>query len=782
MIENKKKPVIERIRSRYIELIHAKPKMVIALFLCISLLLGMNAVKVTKDNSFESMFPKDDPALTYNNAIKDLFNLRDRLIISVNDQKTILNAGHLSVVDSITCFLESLKDIEKVRSLTNFSDIYLDDESLESYNPYDSVVSVAQFSNYLNNNAIVNGGIVSKNHTSAFIFAQPAFPMEDNKKAVALYEEVHAYIVGIKKKIGLDIRLSGFPVVVPMMSKYMSADIKKMLPVVIICIIAILFLNFRNATGVFLPLLEVVFSLLWTFGLMGIMGSKISVIGISIPIILLSYGISDDLFFLLEYKKYLKKYDKITALKKAMRSLFLPHIFTSVTSVIGFVSFSITDLSAIRDFGLYTAFGIIASLLFSMFFVPALLILLPEGVMEPKFQRWSIGAFKPLRTMHIFELAFTISKKRLVYTGITLVILALVGALAQNVIVRHSAIEFFSKNTELRQADDFMNAHGGGTAQFNIVFEDDSGVLKTEAFLSALSALQSELKQVAEISYTLSPVNYIERMNYLNNNRNKEYLRIPKENAAISQLFLLYEMADWTLLENVLQRDYSSANMIVLMNQNHTIAFEKVRGIIDSYIQKNSVLSTVSVQYAGFANINLMMIEKVVASLRFSILLSLGPIFLFLWAAYRSSFFALVALFPIVLSIATMFALMSLFNIPLNLVTCLISGIVLGMGIDFSIHLVSKIRMLMDEGESLSKGEGILLLIEGVKGCEKVILYNVCTLSIGFSVLMISNFLPLKHLGLLLVSTLLIGAFLVLFFVPSLVSLFKKIPLIYNPE
>ena len=166
--------------------------------------------------------------------------------------------------------------------------------------------------------------------------------------------------------------IAGVPYVKQMITRYMEQDITRLTPITFILIVFILICSFRSLRGVVLPLLTVLLSLGWTIGLMGLAGEPMTLISSVLPPLLMAVGSAYGIHVLVENRdQSVSGGDGPAIAIRTMERVGLPVILTGLTTIVGFLSLSVSGIPAIRALGLFSAFGILCSTIISITLVPA---------------------------------------------------------------------------------------------------------------------------------------------------------------------------------------------------------------------------------------------------------------------------------------------------------------------------------------------------------------------------------------------------------------------------
>ncbi|PKL18835.1 MAG: hypothetical protein CVV49_04010 [Spirochaetae bacterium HGW-Spirochaetae-5] len=179
---------------------------------------------------------------------------------------------------------------------------------------------------------------------------------------------------------GLNSIIQGVPVINKYLSDYMHRDLVNFLPPIFVVILIVFFLNFRSARGVFLPLVTLILSDIWVIGLMGHLGFKLTMLGASLPSLIVAVGSSYSIHIVNQYyidQRVSRQSDKSEGLRMSMSHISVTVILAGLTTFLGFASLMTNQVTAIRDWGLFSALGVLSAVIISTSLIPAIMMLLP---------------------------------------------------------------------------------------------------------------------------------------------------------------------------------------------------------------------------------------------------------------------------------------------------------------------------------------------------------------------------------------------------------------------
>jgi len=637
-------------------------------------------------------------------------------------------------------------------------------------------------------NEMFINGLVSQDSSGTVILAELAFYYDDHlEMAYQVFEKLEALAKPYKGPE--DIRLAGVPMVNVYTSNYMGGDMAKLTPIVILLVMLVMYLSFRMLKGVFIPISVVLVALVWTLGVMGLVGRPITLVVSFMPVMLIAIGIADGIHLITEYKiLYAKFRDRHRAILETMQQLTWPVILTSLTTMAGFASIATSSLRSIRDFGIYTTVGVFAAMVFSLTFIPAALKLMKP----PKISASKEKEAKNRLTLGLEWFGnFAVSHRRWVY--VTAVALAAISVVAISQITVGSAmVGMFQEDSEIVQASNMLNEKFGGTEVMNIVIDTKTkDGLKDPEVLGKISALQDTLESLPIVGYTTSLADYVKRINFVMNNNDPAYNRIPRKTEIvtetdwverngkevetkrqvrqsgrdqIAQYVLLYENAGGDDLEKLADFDYSKVNIVVMIRGDFTPELKKVKQKAEAFAAANFG-SSAEVTYAGCSALCIVADNLIIPGQLKSLGIAFVVVLLLLSLIFRSFKYGLIGLLPMVLTVLIVFLLIGTFGIYLDAVMAIIASIVLGIGVDYSVHFLSRYKQLRNEGTDFKEA-----IRETLDTSGRAIVFNSVAVAIGFLVLLLSSFWPVINMGWIVSANMILSALLTLILLPAILS------------
>jgi len=501
----------------------------------------------------------------------------------------------------------------------------------------------------------------------------------------------------------------------------------------------------------------------------------------------MAVGVADGIHILSRYYDALLEQPDISATDAvliAMREMWQPVIFTSLTTAAGFLSFLTAVMLPFRYFGVFTAVGVLAAMVFSLTFFPAMLSLLPPKVsrgLRTQMRRSGDLAATGWAAHMLSRLGRGVARRPLT-VWIPAVIVAgasLIGA--QQIVVDSSSIRMLDPHSPVRLGDESLREKFQGTLPLYIAIEGHApDLLKDPVLLEQLDRLQAVAEQDPIVGGSLSIAEYIKRMHRVMNEDRPEMEVVPTSRELIAQYLLLYAFSgDPDDFDEVVDYDYQHANVMVYLRTDSTQQIQRVIERIQEFAVREFGRQTrqeasngqfqespfvrfgmwlvgmrptrigwetdqgFRIGFAGNGYINNRFNELIVSGQVSSLVTSLGAVFLLSTLMFRSLIAGLINVLPISLVMLFSFGLLGLLDIPLETGKAFAASIVIGVGIDYTIHFLNKYRINVQTGQL--NPEQITVATMATSG--KAIFFNALVVIGGFLVFLTSNFRPNFYLG-----------------------------------
>jgi predicted RND superfamily exporter protein len=490
---------------------------------------------------------------------------------------------------------------------------------------------------------------------------------------------------------GIEVTLSGNPVVFATVLDVLSLFLLIIPPIVIFLLVATFYATIGDLRLSVLAILPAGLGSLWTFGLIFGLGREVDIVTVIVPIFVIVMGSADGLHFVTHFQEETGA-DSVSRVRSALQEVGTPMILTTISTAAGFLSLLITDVQPIRQLGLFTAVGIVFAGIISFFALPALISRIQ---VEPKHHRALLG---PRLTRGLKTLVRT-RTPAIVLTGAILIFAAI---FVPRLEVDSDQLFFFKDNDPIRQAFEKTEELFGGATPLigEFVFDPSAGPEQLAEIGAAADALEQqsgirEVFSIADLADALPP---------------EQLQAVLTEQVALPVGDLVSEDG---LRFLVFPADFTTDDL------QSWLAFadesDQIRVLTGMPIVWDEIARLVLQAQVG---------SVIVAYILVAVMLAV---------AYRRLWETIVSLVPITLTILAVLGFVAASGIQLNLLTAVISSIVIGVGIDYSIHYIAAIDYARPAGDGY--------VLRAIDRAGRPIVANALGIAIALSALWLS---PLK--------------------------------------
>jgi predicted RND superfamily exporter protein len=700
--------------------------------------------KSEMETNLDKYMPDKHPAFVYSNEAEDWFNIKDGIIIAIENPDGIYHTETLQKVKDLTKRLQKMKEIEKsdVTSLYTADNIVGTEDGMDVKAFFKRVPKteeeLAALQAKVSANEMISGKLVSLDEKVTVIVARigdDVFSQEFYLRLLDLAKEFEG-----KENV----YIAGRPIVEGTMAVLGPADMKKMVPIVFLVIIIVLFALLRNFKSTFLILAVVSFSSIWAFGLMAAVGIPIYAVSTMIPVMLIAIGVAYGIHLyshLHMFQLENPETDRMTAVKDMIKEMWNPVLMAAITTAVGFVSLLTSQVYPIKYFGVFSAFGVLVAFILTILVIPAGILLF--GLPKVKVKTENKSKSSTTQTMAFRISDFFVAHKWQTYF-VTFIFIALSIFGMTKVWIDSSFLEKFEKDSDIVLTDAFINKNFGGTSTLNVILESNvPDAFKQPQAVKQLLVMQDDVENSLDIvgdSFSLS--DYLKRMNKVMHADDDAFNTIPESSDMIAQYLLLYEMSgDPENLWQVVTDDFQKVNLTFQLKSDNSKALDSAIDIVEKYRSDFEELG-IDMNYAGSGYKAFVFTDLILKGQVSSLLMSLVIVVILLGFIFKNYKLGFIGAIPIVITTFISFGIMGLFNIPLSSTTALISSIAIGIGIDYAVHFIDRYRIYAE-----STGDKKLTMQHTMYHSGRAILFNAVVVIAGFMVLLASVFPPNRTLG-----------------------------------
>ena len=780
------------------------------------------------DASSDALLIEGDPDLKYLREVNETYGSKDFLVLtyapvsSFTEKETILNLQllkskieKLTWVDSVITVIDVplLKSTDEglMERLKNYKTLAYPE--IDRERGFDEIINSPIYKDYVISKDGKTSGIVvylkKDERLAEYIKIKDKYYEQSNevgftkeeklnyKKFIKEYEDYknlynirnHQNITEIRDVISkygenAKIHLGGIPMIADDMMGYIKSDIVVFGIGVFVFIVLTLWFIFRNFKWVIMPLLGCATSVIIMIGLLGSIGWKVTVISSNFIALMLILNMAMNIHLTVRFLQLKKEFPNLTkneAVFEASKKMMLPILYTALTTICAFLSLVLSDIKPIIDFGLMMTLGLIVSFLVTFLLLPSLISLLASeneiGLKdtEKSLITSTLGTFTKNNEIIIFGSTFLI------------IIFSIIGILKLE--VENSFINYFNKETEIYKGMKKIDDDLGGTTPLNIILKFPSNIKEAKSESDEFDEWDEENKDNAEDKskywFTRDKMDKIIKVH--------DYLDSLPEIGKVLSFGSILRVA-----EDLNNKELQSLEIAVLFSK---IPEEIKKEIVSPYIsvekdearvsvrikdslkdlRRNDLIEKINSELNTKLGLNkeefklvgvLILFNNLLQSLFKSQILTLGivilGIFLMFFILFRNTTLSLIGVVPNFLAAFFILGIIGLLEIPLDMMTITIAAITIGIAVDNSIHYIYRFK---EEFQKINNYNKTLDRCHKTVGIA--ILNTSITIVFGFSILVLSNFIPTIYFGMFTGIAMLLAMISVLTLLPKLILTYK---------
>ena len=555
----------------------------------------------------------------------------------------------------------------------------------------------------------------------------------------------------------------GMPLVSEALAKFTEKDFTRLPPITFLLIAMILFCLFRKLRYIFIPLTCVGLALTWTFGFMALLGIPLSMLTMMVPVFLIAVGTAYCLHIISEYIACQEGSDSpADVTTRTFSYIAFPTFLAVLTTIIGLGSLFINRITMIREFALFSCFGMVSILIIALTFLPAVMSLLPASAKAQKKKAGISPLFKRFVDF-IVDLNLNHQKVTLSIIGV-IVLICLVGIL--RIRVETNPVGYLKENTEVKRNFDDIYQHLSGSFPINVAMENpEANYFEDPDHLADIARLQEFLEKLPGVDKTVSFADYLMLINYSLNHFEPPSYVLPQEGFEVRMAINNFAtILGEDMLTRFMSSDFSKTNILLLTHISSSKDFLQIRDKIIDHV-KNNFSKDLNWKVTGLGMTIAVSSDQLTIGQIKSLSITMVLVFAIMFALFLSSKVGLIALVPNIFPIIINFGIMGWFGVELSIVTSLIASIAIGLAVDDTIHYL--VRYNREFKTDLDEKRAIKDTLTHV---GRPITFTTITICVGFSVFIFSSFKPTAIFGVMMVITSLAALVGDLIVLPSLIQ------------
>jgi len=822
-----------KLTNFYDKAIIEKPYFSLLVVLSLIFFFSLSIPNFKMDASADSLVLENDQALKYHRATSARYGTEDFVVITFKPFKGIYNNDSLSILDNLSKEIKSNVDnVSEVLTILDvpllnspqigFSDLGNEQRTLRTEGVDLDLVRKEFLTSPLYKNLLMSNDSTTTVLVVYFSKDAKYFDLLNKRNSlreIRLQRELSFDEQGLLKTSELDFKnysvkysakekenikkirqviskykknasmfLGGVPMITSDMTDFIAQDIKKFGLGVFIFLVLILFLIFKSIRWVIIPLFGCIASVIFVSGLSGFIDWRITVISSNFAAILLIITMSMTIHLAVRFRELKSKnkdQDNKNIVKETIHYMFIPCVYTSLTTIVAFASLVVSGIRPVIDFGHMMTLGITSAFIITFVVFPTILLILPNEHVQEKNDL----------TRNITNSFASFSIKNYIKIILIALLVFIVSAFGISKIkVENRFIDYFHSDTEIYQGMLEIDKQLGGTTPFDVIIDkplkknDDDLDLDLDEDFDDLSELLGDEEEIKGYWLTNPNLKEIEKIH--------DFLELQPETGKVLSLATLYKLAKGLndneplsdlqvgAIKDSLSKDVKKVLLDPYLSQNEEQTRITLR-VIDSdknlnrkeFIERIENFLSDEMGYVKdrFNTTNMLVLyNNMLQSLFSSQIQTIGFVFISIMfmfiVLFRSFYLAILAIVPNILPATLVLGFMGLKSIPLDLMTITIAAISVGIAVDNTIHYIIRFKREFSQHKNYSK---TVQICHGSIG--KAMYYTSSIIVIGFSILSLSNFIPTIYFGLLTGLAMLAALLASLTLLPALLIIFKPL-------
>lgn len=791
------------------EIVLDHPKRTLAALGVVAVFFFFHIFQFYLDASADSLVLEHDDSLEYYRSVRAVYGSDDYLILTYTPKAELFTP---EVLADIKLLRDKIAAIEHVESVTSILDVplvasppmTLEEVSKSPRTLADKDIDLALAKQELLNSPLYRDLLVSRDGTTAVILInfgwdetyfsllgqrnylrKIRFKRDFTEQEEKLLKEVSSLFEGYSRQFlaqqarnitkirhymdqhrgRAEVFLGGVPMIISDSMAYIQSDLLRFGGLVLGCIAFLLAVFFKRLCFVVLPLLTSLLVTLIMVGVLGFMRWPVTVVSSNFVALLLIITLSLTVHIIVRYNEFHRRYPKAAQreiLSHALTHMVKPCFYTALTTAVAFGSLVVSDVRPVIDFGWIMGVGIAVAFLCSFTFFPALLMLMP--------------ASKPIAGLDITAkiTGFCAQLVRRRGKEAMVVFLVMIGTSLAGLsflTVENRFIDYFKPSTEIYQGLTVIDHKLGGTTPLDVILDAPESYVNQQKknywfnsfMLEEVALMHDYLDELSETGKVISISTALRLLDTLKDQKDIDsfYLAVLRKKLPAEVKEILF---DPYLSEDGNQLRFS----VRVFESDPTLKRQQLLNNIRHDLIETFALAPEQLHLSGM----LVLYNNVLQSLFRSQILTIGVVFTVILALFVVIFGSVkqawIAIIPNISAAIFVLGVMGWLGIALDVMTITIAAICIGIAVDDTIHYMHRFK-----AEFAVERNYWVALKQSHQGIGRAMYYTMLTITLGFSVLVFSNFVPTIYFGMLTGCSMVIALILDLIILPLLIVYFK---------
>ncbi|MEM9748989.1 MAG: MMPL family transporter [Actinomycetota bacterium] len=732
-----------------------RPGRVLVVVALITVVLGALMVRVEIDTDPENMLSADDPARVVNDDLRATFGGAETIVAGVFTDGGDVTGDQVAAMGRVHDGLVAAEgvDAELLVSVRTAIGPSADGAA------YDAIAGdPTALLDQIESDPVLAGNVVSADRDALAVF----IPLDSKSDAQPTADEVDRLLDAEPALADLERHVAGLPLAQEAFGDQMFIQMAVFAPLAGLAIFALMLVFFRRLVLVVPAMLLALVAVITTMGLLIGTGNTLHIMSSMIPIFLMPIAILDAIHVISEFfDRHRPGIDRRATIRAVYAELVGPIGSTTATTATGFAALALTPIPPVRVFGVFVAIGVAIAWAGTLTLLPAMLVRAPDRSVDravaSRVARDSVdGDERASRFARVVAALPAAGARRpgVVLAPAGVAVIAAVPVLT-SLQVNDNPVNWFRSGHEIRTATERLGDALPGTFTANLLVDETrSGALLEADVVVAVDELADEIETLevvgAVVTYTdLLPTEAV------------------ADGPTATGDTLADALAASPVASSLVTDDLDRANLRIQLRSGDNTAMQDVLDRADPLI--DALPSSIDVRWAGESHLNLVWQDEMVSGMIAGFAVTLLIILVLLTLLFRSIRWALLALAPVLWTVAIVYAGLGLLGRDIDMPVAVLSTMVLGIGVDFAIHFVQRFRALRER-----HGDSRAAVREFGDEPARALTRNAAVIAIGFSPLLLSSLTPYVIVGVLLASIIVLSWLTTLVALPAAVTLRPK--------
>lgn len=744
---------------KFADFVISHPRWVTFFIFIFVVLAVFPASEIKTDFDLENFYPKSDPTVQSYRLLENEFGRDDNVIMIGFKNDSLFTKKKLLEFKTLIDSLTEIENISEVRSIWSAEEMVNNNGTLK-FDPFldkDSLDSkINTIKRRITSDSFAEGFLINKEGNTTAFFLE--IDEENNT-----YETRNAIIndlqVILDKYPNLEFKISGIPYFRNQYVNILNEEVIFYISFSSVLIILLLWYLYRSISGIFIPMLIVWFTVLFTVAAITLTGGYLEIMSSTIAPILLCVGVADSIHMISKFDDAVQSgMKKKKAIIEMLITLGSATFLTSITTAIGFGTLMTSSVVPMKRFGIYTAIGILIAYTITILFLPAILKMTNIN----KVFKDNGGKLYGWIGMKLTQLSGFNKKNYRAISYTSLIICALVSLGIFQLQVNGRVFDDVSRDSVLIQDSNFFsdNLAPAFPLEFVIDTKNFEGITDPE-LIQKVDQLQHHLLSYPEIQRATSFTTLLEELHEVMSPEQAQSSPLPQNRDLIAQYLLLLEITDNDILKNVTDFDYQKLRIAAQTEDAGSKRINEIRNSVNTFIDQSFQDEEITITGSTILSANL--VGKMVYSLASSIGLAFVCISILMAFLFKDWKMVIISLIPNIMPLVLIAGVMGFLGVDIKPSTAVIFTIAFGIAVDDTIHYLARFRIELKRGLGLQQALEVTTQKTG-----RAIIITSMILLLGFGTLITSEFTSTTLMGILVSATIFFAVIADLVVLPAL--------------